>query len=110
MAFHIVTSRNVRSTSNFSATRGVTLSNSNPASESNAARLGEQGANTSEALTRTTIRGSRYGLGEADGAGFCLLKMSGSFISLKSPGTVNSLSLIGSWLTGVIVVGISVPG
>src|SRR4029453_16058362 len=110
MAFHIVTSRNVRSTSNFSATRGVTLSNSNPTSESNAARLGEQDAKPSERLTRKTIRGLRYGLGEMDGAGFCLSKMSGSFISLKSPGTVNSLSLIGSWLTEVIVLVISVPG
>ena len=35
--------------------------------------------------------------------------MSGSFVSLKSPGTVNSVSLIGSWLTDVIVLVISVP-
>ena len=109
IAFHIVSSRNVRSRSNFSATRGAMLSNSNPASESKATRRGEQDANTREALTPTTIRGSRYGLGETDGAGFSLLKMSGSFVSLKSPGTVNSLSLIGPWPTEVIVLVISVP-
>src|SRR5882724_6367980 len=37
---------------------------------------------------------SLHGFGETDGAGFGLLKMSGSFVSLKSPGTVNSLALI----------------
>src|SRR6266496_2096689 len=52
---------------------------------------------------------SLYGFGETDGAGFSLLKMSGSFVSLKSPGTVNSPSLIGSWLTDVTVLVISVP-
>ena len=109
IAFHMVSSRNVRSRSNFSATRGATVSNPKPASESNAARLGEQDASTSEALTRTTVRGLRYGLGESDGAEFFLSKMSGSFVSLKSPGTVNSLSLIGSRFTEVIVVVISGP-
>src|SRR6266404_2001719 len=57
IAFHVVSSRNVRSRWNFSATRGETVSNSKPASESNAARLGEQDASTSEALARTTVRG-----------------------------------------------------
>src|SRR6266496_577461 len=55
IAFHVVSSRNVRSRWNFSATRGETVSNSKPASESNAARLGEQDASTSKALARTTV-------------------------------------------------------
>src|SRR5207248_3937701 len=53
MAFHSVSSRNVRAASNFSATRGEAISNSNPHSESNAARLGEQDASTSEGTTLT---------------------------------------------------------
>ena len=57
---------------------------------------GEEEANTREALTPTTIRASRYGLGETEGPGFSLSNMSGSFVSLKSPGTVNSPPLIGS--------------
>src|SRR5207244_1902959 len=108
IAFHIVSSRNVRSRSNFSVTRGATVSNSKPASESNAARLGEDDASISKALTRTTVTDLRYGFGETGEVAFFLLKMSGSFVSLKSLGTVNSLSLIGFWFTEVIVLVISV--
>jgi hypothetical protein len=48
MAFHNVSSRSVRVVLNFSATRGDAISNSNPTSESNAARLGELDASSSE--------------------------------------------------------------
>src|SRR5207253_5575774 len=48
-----------------------------------------------------------YGFGDTDGAAF-LLKISGSFVSLKSAGTVNSLSAIELRLTPVIVLVISV--
>src|SRR5437773_1497382 len=48
-----------------------------------------------------------YGLGETVGAAF-LLKISGSCVSLKLAGTVNSLSAIESRLTPVTVVVISV--
>jgi hypothetical protein len=48
MAFHSVSSRNVRVVLNFSATRGDAVSNLNPPSESNAARLGELDASTSK--------------------------------------------------------------
>jgi hypothetical protein len=51
----------------------------------------------------------RYGFGETDGAVFFFSKISGNFGSLKSLGTVNSESLIGSRLTDVIVLVISVP-
>jgi hypothetical protein len=51
MAFHNVSSRNVRAGSNFSPTRGEAISNLNPPSESNAARLGELDASTSEGTT-----------------------------------------------------------
>ena len=108
IAFHIVSSRNVRSRSNFSVTRGATVSNSKPASESNATRLGEDDASISKALTCTTVTDLGYGFGETGGVAFFLLKISGSFVSLKSLGTVNSLSLIGFWFTDVIVLVISV--
>src|ERR1700730_16841066 len=49
----------------------------------------------------------RYGLGDNDGAAF-LLKMSGSFASLKLAGTVNSLSAIESRLLPVSVLVISI--
>jgi len=71
-------------------------------------RLGEDDASISKAPTRTTVTDLRYGFGEPDEVAFLLLKMSGSFVSLKPPGTVNSLSLIGSWFTEVIVLVISV--
>jgi hypothetical protein len=45
-----VSSRNVKAASNFSASRGGAISNSNPAPESNAARLGELDASTSEGM------------------------------------------------------------
>jgi hypothetical protein len=51
MAFHSVSSRNVRVVLTFSATRGKAISNSNPPSESNAARLGELDASSSEGTT-----------------------------------------------------------
>jgi len=95
IAFHIVSSHNVRPTSNFSSIRGETVSKSKPASASNAARLGESDASTNEAPTRLATDSPRYGFGEVDGAVFFLSKMSGSFVSLKSLGTVNSASLIG---------------
>jgi len=41
----------VKSCTDFSATRGEAISNSNPPSESNAARLGELDASTSEGTT-----------------------------------------------------------
>jgi len=50
MAFQSVSSRNVKAASNFSASRGGAISNSNPATESNAARLGELDASTSEGM------------------------------------------------------------
>jgi hypothetical protein len=50
MAFQSVSSRNVKAASNFSASRGGAISNSNPAPESNAARLGELDASTSEGM------------------------------------------------------------
>ena len=50
IAFQSVSSRIVTATSNFSVTRGETISNSNPASESNAARLGEPDASTSKGM------------------------------------------------------------
>src|SRR5215469_5016740 len=103
-AFQSVSSRNVRSTSVLSVARCETVSNSKPASVSNAARLGEHDANTNEERTLQ----QRYGFGETDGPAFFLRKMSGSLVSLKSLGTINSLSLIGSSLTEVIVVVISV--
>src|SRR5213596_459942 len=49
----------------------------------------------------------RYGFGDSDGAAF-LLKMSGSCVSLKLAGTVNSLSAIESRLTPVSVLVISI--
>ena len=49
MAFQSVSSRNVTAASNLSAIRGAAISNSNPALESNAARLGELDASTNEA-------------------------------------------------------------
>ena len=52
MAFQSVSSRNVTAASNFSASRDGMTSNSNPLSESNAARLGERDASTSEGIAR----------------------------------------------------------
>ena len=52
MAFQSVSSRNVTAASNFSASHGGAISNSNPAPESNAARLGELDASTSEGMAR----------------------------------------------------------
>jgi hypothetical protein len=49
-AFQSVSSRNVKAASNFSASRGGAISNSNPTPESNAARLGELDASTSEGM------------------------------------------------------------
>ena len=49
----------------------------------------------------------RYGFGEMVGDAF-LLKISGSFVSLKLAGTVNTLSAIESRLTPVMVLVISV--
>src|ERR1051326_1384118 len=64
---------------------------------------------------RDTLRNQRhsslkrvhYGLGDTDGAAF-LSKTSGSFVSLKSAGTVNSLSGIEARLTAETVLIISV--
>src|SRR2546427_12626346 len=60
MAFQSVSSRSVRATSNSSATRGETVSNSNPLSNSNAARLGELDASTNEGMA-TNAKSSRAG-------------------------------------------------
>jgi hypothetical protein len=51
MAFQSVTSRNVRVVLNFSVTCGEAISNSNPLSDNNAARLGELDASTNEGTT-----------------------------------------------------------
>ena len=59
---------------------------------------------TSTLLDRKCLR---YGFGDTDGSAF-LLKMSGSFASLKLAGTVNTLSAIESRLTPVMVLVISV--
>ena len=59
---------------------------------------------TSTLLDRECLR---YGFGEIVGGAF-LLKMSGSFVSLKLAGTVNTLSAIESRLTPVMVLVISV--
>src|SRR5438876_11473017 len=60
MAFQSVSSRSVRATSNSSATHGETVSNSNPLSNSNAARLGELDASTNEGMA-TNSKSSRAG-------------------------------------------------
>src|SRR5262249_41151534 len=54
----------------------------------------------------SSLKGVRYGLGDTDGAAF-LSKISGSFVSLKSAGTVNSLSGIEARLTVETVLVIS---
>ena len=51
MAFHSVSSRSVRVCTELFSTRGEAISNSNPPSESNAERLGELDASTSEGTT-----------------------------------------------------------
>jgi hypothetical protein len=60
MAFQSVSSRNVTAASNFSVTRGATVSNSNPTSESNAARLGELDASISKGMAMNS-KSSRAG-------------------------------------------------
>jgi hypothetical protein len=50
MAFQTVSSRNVTAISNFSATPGGRISNSNPASDNKEARLGELDASTSDGM------------------------------------------------------------
>src|SRR5207302_10994566 len=50
MAFQTVSSRNVTAISNFSATPGGRISNSNPASDNKAARLGELDASISDGI------------------------------------------------------------
>ncbi len=60
MAFQSVSSRNVTATSIFSVSRGGAISNSNPLSKSNAARLGELDASTNEGIA-TNSKSSRAG-------------------------------------------------
>src|SRR5947207_8606367 len=73
MAFQTVSSRNVTARSNFCATPGVRISNSNPASDNKAARLGELDASISDGMatnsTHNVILSEAKNLGQ-----FCEIK------------------------------------
>jgi hypothetical protein len=73
MAFQTVSSRNVTAISNFSATPGGRISNSNPASDNKAARLGELDASISDGMatnsTHNVILSEAKNLGQ-----FCEIK------------------------------------